>query len=116
MHLISARRVKEAAVRYPDVDMVIRDFCKKVMQAEWESLIDLPQDYQSAEAVGNFTVINIKCNRYRMILSIEYAEQIANFKYFLTHTDYDRDEWKFAGINRSVAMLAFMASRQIAIA
>jgi mRNA interferase HigB len=94
MHLISARRVKETAARYPDVDRVIRDFCQKVAQAEWQSLIEVQQDYRSAEAVGNFTVINIKGNKYRIILSIEYEEQIAYFKYFLTHADYDRDEWK----------------------
>ncbi|PSB58939.1 type II toxin-antitoxin system HigB family toxin [Chamaesiphon polymorphus] len=94
MHLISARRVKEAAARYPDVDRAIKAFCKKVEQAEWQNLIELQQDYQSAEAVGNFTVINIRGNKYRIILSIEYEEQIAYFKYFLTHADYDRDEWK----------------------
>ena len=94
MHLISARRVKEAAARYPDVDRVIKDFCKKVEQAEWENLIDVQQDYQNAESVGNFTVINIKGNKYRMILSIEYQEQIAYFKYFLSHADYDKDDWK----------------------
>ena len=77
MHLISARRVKEAAARYPDVDKVIKDFCKKVEQVEWENLIDVQQDYRDAESVGNFTVINIKGNKYRMILSIEYQEQIA---------------------------------------
>lgn len=59
MHLISARRVKEAAAKYPDVDRIIRDFCKKVEQAEWQSIIDVQQDYRTAEAVGNFTVINI---------------------------------------------------------
>jgi mRNA interferase HigB len=94
MHLISARRVKEAAARYPDVDRAIKDFCKKVEQAEWQNLIELQQDYKSAEAVGNFTVINFRGNKYRIILSIEYEEQIAYFKYFLTHADYDRDEWK----------------------
>lgn len=94
MHLISARRVKESAAKYPDIDKVIKDFCKKVEQAEWESLIDVQQDYRDAESVGNFTVINIKGNKYRMILSIEYEEKIVYFKYFLTHADYDKDDWK----------------------
>ena len=94
MHLISARRVKEAAAKYPDRDRIIRDFCKKVEQAEWQSIIDVQQDYRTAEAVGNFTAINIKGNRYRMILSIEYEEQVAYFKYFLTHADYDKDDWE----------------------
>lgn len=96
MHLISARKVKEAAAKYHDVDRVIRDFCKKVAQAEWQSIIDVQQDYRTAEAVGNFTVININGNKYRMITIVEYEEQIAYFKYFLTHADYDEDDRKNA--------------------
>ena len=94
MHIISARRVKEAAAKYPNVERIVRDFCKKVNRAEWQSIIDVRQDDRTAEAVRNFTVANIKSNRYRMILSIEYEKQIAYFKYFLTHADHDKDDWK----------------------
>jgi mRNA interferase HigB len=48
----------------------------------------------NAEAVGNFTVFNIKGNRYRLILDINYEEQVAYFKYFLTHAEYDKEQWK----------------------
>jgi mRNA interferase HigB len=39
-------------------------------------------------------VINIKGNRYRLIVSIDYEEQVVYYKYFLTHAEYDKEQWK----------------------
>jgi mRNA interferase HigB len=94
MHLISAGKLKTAASKYPDVVNTIRAFCKTIDQARWRSLIDVQKVYRDAEAVGNFTVFNIKGNKYRLILDIDYEEQVAYFKYFLTHADYNREQWK----------------------
>jgi mRNA interferase HigB len=94
MHLISFGKLKEAASIYPDVADIVRNFARKVEISDWQNLIDVQADYKSAEAVGNFTVFNIKGNRYRLILSIDYDAQIAYFKYFLTHADYDKEQWK----------------------
>ena len=44
--------------------------------------------------MGNFTVFNLKGNKYRLILDIDYSEQVAYFKYFLTHAQYDKEQWK----------------------
>ena len=56
--------------------------------------MELQQVYHTAEAVGSFTVINVKGNKYRLILSIDYERQIAYFKYFLTYAEYDREQLK----------------------
>jgi mRNA interferase HigB len=50
--------------------------------------------YPKAEAVGNFTVFNIRGNRYRLIASINYVQQVIYIKYVLTHAEYDKDGWK----------------------
>ena len=50
--------------------------------------------YPKAEAVSNFTVFNIKGNKYRLISSINYEKQIIYVKYVLTHAEYDKDRWK----------------------
>ena len=94
MHLISAGRLKEAVSEYLDAAKIVKNFAKKVGLSSWQNLIEVQADYQSAEAVGNFTVFNIKGNRYRIILSIDYEAQIAYFKYFLTHAEYSKDDWK----------------------
>ena len=94
MHLISAGKLKQAASKYPDAIKTIQAFCKTIKQAQWQNLIDVQQVYRDAEAVGNFTVFNIKGNKYRLILDIDYSEQVAYFKYFLTHGEYDKEQWK----------------------
>jgi HigB_toxin, RelE-like toxic component of a toxin-antitoxin system len=50
--------------------------------------------YRDAEAVGSFTVFNIKGNTYRLIVGIDYENQTIYYKYFLTHAEYDKDKWK----------------------
>ena len=94
MHLISAGKLKQAASRYPDAIKTIQAFCKIIKQAQWQSLIDVQQVYRDSEAVGSFTIFNIKGNKYRLILDIDYVEQVAYFKYFLTHAEYDKEKWK----------------------
>ena len=94
MHLISAGKLKQSASKYPDASKPIQAFCKIIQQAQWLNLIDVQQVYRDAEAVSNFTVFNIKGNKYRLILDIDYSEQVAYFKYFLTHAQYRGDALK----------------------
>ena len=94
MHLISAGKLKKSASKYPDALKSIKAFCKTIKQAQWQSLIDVQRIYRDAEALENFTIFNIKGNKYRLILDIDYSEQVAYFKYFLTHAEYDKEQWK----------------------
>jgi mRNA interferase HigB len=72
----------------------LNDWNDVVKGAEWQSLIDVQTIYRDAEAVGNFTVFNIKGNKYRLIVSIDYQAQLIYYKYFLTHAQYDKENWK----------------------
>jgi mRNA interferase HigB len=86
MHLITIRNLRQDAAMYPDVEKQIKDWYDIVKVAEWQSLIDVQVIYREAEAVGNFTVFNIKGNKYRLIVSIDYEAQLIYYKYFLTNT------------------------------
>jgi mRNA interferase HigB len=94
MHLINIRNLRKDAAAYPDVQKQIVDWNDIVKIAKWQSLIDVQTIYRDAEAVGNFTVFNIKGNKYRLIVSIDYQAQLIYYKYFLTHTEYDKEDWK----------------------
>jgi mRNA interferase HigB len=80
--------------RYPDTLTVIEEWYKVVKSMSWQNLEEVKQVYRDAEAVGNFTVFNIKGNKYRLIVDINYVNQTIYYKYFLTHSDYDKDSWK----------------------
>jgi mRNA interferase HigB len=94
MHLISIRNLRDSAAKYSGVEKQIEDWYATVKQANWSSLEDVRSIYPTAEAVGNFTVFNIKGNNYRLIVGIDYEDGTVYFKYFLTHAEYDRDKWK----------------------
>jgi mRNA interferase HigB len=94
MHLIAISRLREDAAKFSDVLVQIEDWNEVVKIATWRNLVEVQQTYALAEAVGNFTVFNIKGNRYRLIVSIDYSKQIIYFKYFLTHAEYNKDNWK----------------------
>lgn len=94
MHLIAIRNLRIDAAQYPDVKKQIDNWYATVNKVEWQNLEDVRQIYRDAEAVGNFTVFNIKGNDYRLIVGIDYENQTVYYKYFLTHPEYDKGKWK----------------------
>ncbi len=94
MHLITISNLRQDAALYPDVHKQLKEWYDIVRTSEWQSLIDVQSIYRDAETVSNFTVFNIKGNKYRLIVSIDYEEQLVYYKYFLTHAEYDKEQWK----------------------
>ncbi len=94
MHIISRRKLRDFCQNHADVCKALDDWFITVSQAEWRNLVEVQSVYPRAEAVGNFTVFNIKGNRYRLIVSINYERQLVYIKYVLTHAEYNKDAWK----------------------
>jgi mRNA interferase HigB len=63
-------------------------------KSDWSNLVEVQAILPKAEAVGNFTVFNIKGNKYRLIVGIDYEKQVIYIKYVLTHAEYDQEKWK----------------------
>jgi mRNA interferase HigB len=74
--------------------ITLEEIYKIASKAQWKNLAEVQAVYSQAESVGNFTVFNIKGNRYRLIVDIVYKDQVIYIKYILTHAEYDKDEWK----------------------
>jgi mRNA interferase HigB len=94
MHLIAIKTLRDDASIFPDVRQPIQDWYDKVRKARWQNLEEVRESFRDAEAVGNFTVFNIKGNAYRLIVGINYQKQAVYYKYFLTHAEYDKNRWK----------------------
>ncbi|MCF2145507.1 type II toxin-antitoxin system HigB family toxin [Desmonostoc muscorum LEGE 12446] len=94
MHIISFRILREYAEKHADCQEVLSNWYKVATKAKWSNLVEVQQVFPKAEAVGNFTVFNIKGNKYRLIVSIDYEGQLIYIKYILTHAEYDKENWK----------------------
>lgn len=95
MHIISRKKLRDFCQVHADSCEVLDDWFKTASKADWTNLIEVQTIYPKAEAVSNFTVLNIKGNKYRLITSINHGKQIIYIKYVLTHADYDKDNWKY---------------------
>jgi len=72
----------------------LENWFKIASKAKWSNLIEVQSVFPKAEAVGRFTVFNIKGNNYRLIVSIDYESKLIYIKYILTHAEYDKEKWK----------------------
>jgi mRNA interferase HigB len=73
MHVISRKKLKEAVGRRRDLDASLDAWFRIAKKAEWKNLADVRKTFSSADAVGKWTVFNVKGNRYRLITEINYA-------------------------------------------
>jgi mRNA interferase HigB len=94
MRIVSRKRLLEFSEIHADAADPLDAWYRVAKSSAWANLVDVRQTYPAADAVGNFTVFNIKGNDYRLITSIVYATQRIYIKYVLTHAEYDKDKWK----------------------
>ncbi|MDX2214763.1 MAG: type II toxin-antitoxin system HigB family toxin [Oculatellaceae cyanobacterium bins.114] len=94
MHIISYKRLREFSEQHADCREALDNWFKVTSKADWSNLVEVQATFPQAEAVGNFTVFNVKGNHYRLIVSIDYERQLIYIKYVLTHAEYDKEKWK----------------------
>jgi mRNA interferase HigB len=90
MYIISYRRLREYTQKHADCKDALDNWYKVATKLVWENLVKIQAVFPKAEAVGNFTVFNIKVNRYRLIVSIDYERKLIYVKYILAHAEHDK--------------------------
>ena len=94
MHVISRKRLLEATRRHTDLLVPLDVWYRVAKKATWKSLQELRATFPSADAVGQYTVFNLKGNSYRLVVEINYRSQRLFVRHVLTHAEYDRGAWK----------------------
>ncbi len=94
MHVISRKKLKEAAERHGDLSGPLDAWFRIAKKARWRSLADVGKTFSNTDAVDNCTVFNIKGNQYRLIAEINYVFGRIYVRHVLTHAEYDRGGWK----------------------
>lgn len=94
MHVISRKKLLEAAERHTDLAGPLDVWYRVAKRAEWKSLVDVRRVFPNADAVEGFTVFNIKGNAYRLIAEINYQTKRIFLRHVLTHAEYSKGGWK----------------------
>jgi mRNA interferase HigB len=94
MHVISRKKLKEAALRYGNLEGRLDAWFRIAKKATWKSLADVRKTFATADAVGKWTIFNIQGNHYRLIVEINYTSGRIYIRHVLSHAEYDRGGWK----------------------
>ena len=94
MHLITKKRLTDFWTLHSDSKTGLIIWNKFVSCSQWQNFVELRKTFPSADQVGNFTVFNISGNKYRLIALVDYKYQKVFIRYILTHSEYDKGNWK----------------------
>jgi mRNA interferase HigB len=100
MHVISQKRIRRAAMKFPPAATELMDWLRTTRRARWSLIIDVRKAHPAADggvmvASGNLvTVFNVRGNHFRLITAIKYRYQRVYVLAFLTHAEYSKNSWK----------------------
>jgi mRNA interferase HigB len=94
MHVITRSRLVEFWEKHPDAKTSLLLWYKLTSSASWQNFVEVRKIFSSADQVGNFIIFNIGGNKYRLITFVDYVYQKVFIRCVLTHTEYDKDNWK----------------------
>ena len=94
MNVICKRTLFAKGARHADAKVSIQYWFDVARAAAWQNLEDVRQDFPATDIFGKLAIFNIKGNRYRLIVRMEFQRRRVYIKEFLTHAEYDRGGWK----------------------
>ncbi len=91
MRVHSLKTLREFWKKHTDVKDVLKSWFQIVEQAQWSSFSDIKKAFGSADVIlGNRVVFNIKGNKYRLIVRVNYDWKIVYIRFVGTHAEYDK--------------------------
>jgi len=93
MRIISRKALREFWECHPDARQALQAWYADVKQATWRTPADIKNVYRNASIIAhNRVVFNIKGNRYRLVVAINYEYGIVYIRFVESHKEYDQIE------------------------
>lgn len=93
MRILSKSTLREFWQKYPECKEPLQTWYEEANRAKWMSPIDVKKIYPSASILeDNRVVFNIKGNKYRLIVRINYKYGIMWIRFIGTHGQYDKTD------------------------
>ena len=94
VHIITRKTLIQFWEKHPDSQTALMRWFKIVQRTEFNSFAELRQVFPSADKLDHWIIFNIDGNKYRLITSIHFNRGKVYIRHVLTHTEYDRGDWK----------------------
>lgn len=91
MRVIAKKTIRDFWEQHNDCEQQLKAWYQEAEQSEWKSPNDIKIDYPSASILEDSRVVfNIKGNKYRLIVKINYHYKMVWIRFIGTHAEYDK--------------------------
>jgi mRNA interferase HigB len=91
MKVVGRELVIDFIKKHSDAKSALESWIQEASKADWATPQDIKERYRNASFLeGNRVVINIKGNRYRLVIKVAYQTKIVLIKWVGTHSEYDK--------------------------
>ena len=92
MRIISKKTLREFWEKHKDSEQQLKSWFQETNSVEWKNPKQIKREYPSASFLAdNRIVFNIKGNKYRLIVKINYDHNILWVRFIGTHAEYDKN-------------------------
>ena len=91
MRIISRKTLREFWEKHPDAQQPMQAWYFDIKHSKWKGPADIKNIYRNASFLAdNRVVFNIKGNKYRVVVAVQYDFGIVYIRFVGTHKDYDK--------------------------
>lgn len=95
MRVIAKRTLREFWEKHRDCEQQLKSWFREAEQAEWNNPNEILAEYPNARIIeNNRAIFNIKGNRYRLIIKINFKFGMVWVRFIGTHAEYDKTDPK----------------------
>jgi len=91
LRVIAKRILRDFWTKHPDCEQQLKAWYKEAEDAGWKNPNEIKKEYPSASILeDNRIVFNIKGNKYRLIVRVNYHYQMLWIRFIGSHAQYDK--------------------------
>ena len=91
MRIVAKKTLRDFWNKHNDCEEQLKTWYNETNKTNWKNPNELKKDYPSASILENNRIVfNIKGNKYRLVVKINYEYQIMWIRFIGTHAGYDK--------------------------